>query len=135
VALTLDMPQKMTDIEKEIVSAYVTRQEREFGYSMPADYTQVELVNLRVSGWGKIPLAKIAEVITETGTAEEAQIGSRDVFFDRGFMKTRIYDRPKLKLEAEVEGPAILEEATTTTVIPPGAAAVTDKYGNIIITV
>jgi N-methylhydantoinase A len=135
VALTLDMPQKVTDIEKEIVSAYVTRQEREFGYSMPADYTQVELVNLRVSGWGKIPLAKIAEVITETGTAEEAQIGSRDVFFDRGFMKTRIYDRPKLKLEAEVEGPAILEEATTTTVIPPGATAVTDKYGNIIITV
>lgn len=135
VTLTLEMPEEVTSIEKEVVAAYVKRQEAEFGYSMPPGYTQVELVNLRVSGWGKIPLAKVTEVIKEKGVAKEALIGMRDVYFEGRFVKTLIYDRFKLKLDARVEGPAILEEATTTTVIPPGASAVTDKYGNIIIKV
>ena len=135
VTLTLDMPKEVTSIEAEIVNAYVKRQEMEFGYSMPPGYTQVELVNLRVSGWGKIPLAKITEVIKGKGTAEEALIGTRDVYFEGSFVRTPIYERFKLKLGAKVKGPAILEEATTTTVIPPGATAVADKYGNIIIKV
>ena len=135
VTLTLDMPQEVTNIDEEIVVAYVKRQEAEFGYSMPPGYTEVELVNLRVSGWGKIPLAKITEVIKGKGTAEEAMIGTRDVYFGGQFVKTTNYDRFKLKLGAKVSGPAILEEATTTTVIPPGATGEADKYGNIIIDV
>jgi len=44
-------------------------------------------------------------------------------------------DRSKLKLDAKIKGPAIIEEIIATTVIPPGASATVDKYGNIIIRV
>ena len=129
------MPEKITDIEKDIVESYIKRQEMEFGYSMPLGYTDVELVNLRVSGWGKIPVAKPMEVLKEKGTAEEAFVETRDVYFEGSFVKTPIYDRTKLKLDAKIKGPAIIEEVNSTTVIPPKASAVIDKYGSIIIKV
>lgn len=135
VALTLSMPKQITNIKKDIVDAYVERQEIEFGYSMPPGFTDVEIVNLRVSGWGKIPVAKPMEVLKEKGVAREALVETRDVYFEGSFMKTAIYDRLKLKLDAKVDGPAIIEEVYSTTVIPPKASAVVDKYGSIIIKV
>lgn len=62
-------------------------------------------------------------------------VGKRDVYFKGDWTKTGIYDRTKLKLGAEVLGPAIIEEVNSTTVIPPDTSAVVDSYGNIIITV
>lgn len=135
VALTLEMPQVITDVEKDIVQPYEERQRQEFGYSMPPGYTEVELVNIRVAGVGKIPVVRPSVLITEKGTAEEALVGTRDVYFKGDWTKTNIYDRTKLKLGAEVVGPAIIEEVNSTTVIPPDTSAVVDSYGNIIITV
>jgi len=135
VALTLSMPKEITDMDKDIVNAYVKRQEMEFGYSMPAGFVDVELVNLRVSGWGGIPVVEPVEIIKEKGTAKEALVGTRDVYFEGSFVKTPIYDRLKLGLDAKVDGPAIIEETNSTTVIPPEASAIVDKYGNVIIEV
>jgi N-methylhydantoinase A/oxoprolinase/acetone carboxylase beta subunit len=53
VALTLGMPSRIKNIERDIIEAYVNRQETEFGYSMPRGFVDVEVVNLRVSAWGK----------------------------------------------------------------------------------
>jgi N-methylhydantoinase A len=135
VALTLSMPEKIRDMGKDIVAAYTKRQEMEFGYSMPPGYTDVEIVNLRVSALGQIPTAKPVELIKEKGTTEEALIETRDVYFEGRFLKTPIYDRSRLKLGAKINGPAIVEETNATTVIPPDASAVMDSYGNIIIKV
>jgi N-methylhydantoinase A len=90
-------------------------------------------------------------MIKEKGTTEEGLIDTRDVYFEGEFLKTPTYDRSKLKLDAQLKGPAIIEEVNSTTVIPPGASAVVDKnsttvippeasavvdkYGNIIIDV
>jgi N-methylhydantoinase A len=57
------------------------------------------------------------------------------VYFEGSFVKTPIYDRLKLGLDAKVDGPAIIEETNSTTVIPPEASAIVDKYGNVIIEV
>ena len=135
VSLTLRMAEKITNMEKDIVKAYVIRQEMEFGYSMPPGFTDVEIVNLRVSGLGEIPIIEPVEMIKEKGTTEEALIDTRDVYFEGEFLKTPTYDRSKLKLGAQLKGPAIIEEVNSTTVIPPEASAVVDKYGNIIIDV
>ena len=129
------MPETLTDMEKDIVNAYVTRQEMEFGYSMPPGFTDVEIVNLRVSGLGEIPIIEPVEMIKEKGTAEEALVDTRDVYFEGELLKTPIYDRSRLKLDARINGPAIIEEIIATTVIPPEASAMVDKYGNIIIKV
>jgi N-methylhydantoinase A len=135
VSLTLRMPDNLTDMQRDIVDAYVARQEKEFGYSMPTGFTDVEIVNLRVSGLGELPVIEPVEMIKEKGTAEEALADTRDVYFEGAFLKTPIYDRSQLKLDAKISGPAIIEEIIATTVIPPDASARVDKYGNIIITV
>jgi N-methylhydantoinase A len=75
------------------------------------------------------------EIIKEKGTAKEALVGTRDVYFEGSFVKTPIYDRLKLGLDAKVDGPAIIEETNSTTVIPPEASAIVDTYGNVIIEV
>jgi len=95
----------------------------------------VEIVNLRVSGLGELPVIEPVEMIKERGKTGEALIDTRDVYFEGEFLKTPIYDRSKLKLDAQLKGPAIIEEVNATTVIPPEASAVVDKYGNIIIEV
>jgi len=133
VALTLNMPGEIKSLEEDVVNAYVKKQEMEFGYSMPAGFTDVELVNVRVSGWGEIPVVAPVEVIKEKGSAEDALLGKRKVYFEGGFVETSIYNRSKLLLDAKIEGPAIVEEPNSTTVIPPGANAAVDGYGNIII--
>jgi N-methylhydantoinase A len=133
VTLTLPMPSRIKDMQKEVVDAYIKKQEMEFGYSMPEGFVDVELVNLRVCGWGRIPVAKPLEILTESGAAEEALVGVREVYFEQGFLETNIYDRTKLKLGARVYGPAIIEETHSTTVIPPDTSGTIDKYGNIII--
>jgi N-methylhydantoinase A len=135
VAMTLMMPKEIRNMEEDIINAYVKRHEMEFGYSMPADFVDVEIVNLRVSGLGKIPVAEPVEILRGKETTKKALIGTRDVYFEGKFVKTSIYDRLKLKLGAKVNGPAIIEESNSTTVIPPGAIGVIDKYGDIIIKV
>ena len=48
---------------------------------------------------------------------------------------TPVYAREKLPLDAEIEGPAILEQMDATTVLEPGDRARSDSDGNIIIEV
>jgi N-methylhydantoinase A len=129
------MPSKIKNIEKDIIEAFVKRQEAEFGYSMPRGFVDVEVVNLRVSALGKIPIVRPVEILKKKGTAREAFVGKREVYFKEGFIKTSIYDRSRLLLGARIKGPAIVEESNSTTVIPPGASAVVDQYGSIIIEV
>jgi len=135
VALTLSMPKRIRSTEKEVVEAYVKRHEAEFGYSMPTGFVEVEVVNLRVSALGKIPVVKPVEILKKKGTAREAFIGKRDVYFEEGLIKTSIYDRARLRREAKIKGPAIVEESKSTTVIPPGAIGEVDAYGSIVIRV
>jgi N-methylhydantoinase A len=135
VALTLRMPPKIKNIEKDIIEAYVKQHETEFGYSMPRGFVDVEVVTLRVSALGKIPVVKPVEILKKKGTAREAFVGKREVYFEEGFIKTSIYDRSRLRLGSKIMGPAIIEESNSTTVIPPDASAVVDPYGSIVIEV
>ena len=47
---------------------------------------------------------------------------------------TTFYRREKLAAGERIPAPAIVLQVDSTTVIPPGADAVTDEVGNIIIT-
>ncbi len=51
------------------------------------------------------------------------------------FIRMPVYDRYRLGVDAEIEGPAIIEERESTLVINgPGAARI-DEFGNIILTI
>jgi N-methylhydantoinase A len=57
------------------------------------------------------------------------------VRFNGGWFDTAIFDRVSLGRVARLVGPAIVEQPDTTVIIDPGATAVVDGLGNLVISV
>ena len=106
--------------------------ETAYGYSYKG-VQQVELVNLRVAGLGK--MAEV--VLSQVAEGEDGNIpGSRlrDVYFaDVGWRETPVYERARLTAGSILTGPAIVEQYDSTVLILPQQSAETDRLGNLII--
>jgi N-methylhydantoinase A len=104
-----------------------------YGYDNRHDARQeVEWVNLRVTGIGPIRKPSLREVDAGTG-AESARSGTREVWFDDGWVEAGVYDRARLGAGDEVPGPAVLEEFSSTVPVHPGFVARVDRFGNLAI--
>jgi N-methylhydantoinase A/oxoprolinase/acetone carboxylase beta subunit len=109
---------------------------REYGSSF--EEKTVELVNIRVSGIGRIPEVKPAELPQGLPTpSDEALVGSREVYFEVDRVASGVtancYRRDQLLAGNQIHGPAIIEQFDTTTVLPPDYFAEVDRFGNLII--
>jgi len=130
--LTLEVPQlDFAEIRKRFDELH----EKTYGFSLPS--YDVECVNLRVSVIGITRKPTIPRL--PKGSEEpphEAFIGTRRVVYEElGEVEARIYVREKLLAGNRIDGPAVIEEATSTTVLYPGDTALIDEYGNIVIEV
>jgi len=99
---------------------------------------RANLVNLNTSVTGARPEVALSRLIDPAGraaTLAEALREIRPVWFDGSWHDTPVYLREKLPLDAEILGPAILEQMDATTVLEPGDRACSDRDGNIIIEV
>jgi len=73
---------------------------------------------------------------TEQGAdPKKAQKGARNVYWGKGFVSTKIYERNLLRCSNCIKGPAIIESPNTTYVIPPNWSYTVDKYLNGILEV
>jgi N-methylhydantoinase A len=118
-------------LRKAFAAAYLRR----FGIELPE--IPPVLVNLHTAVIGvrpEISLAALAATQRAPSLAA-AQSGERRVWFSDGWHTTPIYRRDQLPLDADFEGPAILEQLDCTTVIEPGDRVQTDKLGNLLISV
>ena len=97
------------------------------------------LVNLNTSVIGQrapLDLSTLIDPAGRAGSLAEAQTETRRVWFEAGgWQETPVYARERLPLEAEIIGPAILEQMDATTVMEPGDRARSDADGNLIIEV
>lgn len=95
------------------------------------------LVNLNLSVIGRRPEVDLAQLIDPAGrraTVGAAQTGMRQVWFG-GWRQVPVFWRDHLPLDAQMVGPAIIEQMDTTIVIEPGCRVATDAEGNLIVTV
>jgi len=94
----------------------------------------IQLVNLRVALSAPMSAEEVA-VGAEAGSAASALKGKRPVYFAEqgGFVDTPVYDRYRVAAGREFEGPAVFEENESTLVIGPGACAVADAAGALIV--
>ena len=117
-----------------IFKDFLTTHEKEFGYTVPPEYVDMEMVNARLTAIGPAPKGTLRRH-PDGGRAKEALKGERKVYFREGggFIPTKIYDRMRLRCGARLVGPAIVEQFDSTTVLPPGVTARVDEYLNIII--
>jgi N-methylhydantoinase A len=117
---------------EEAAEAFHREHERTYGHARRDE--QVEFVNLRVVAWGRLPEASL-EAGVHGGGAPPEPVARRDVAFSGGeTVDTPVYRREALPAEKVVEGPAVLEQLDSTILVFPGYDAVTDRYGNLLIT-
>jgi len=104
-----------------------------FGRLLPGGVTRV--LNLRTAVIGRRPKVDLATLAPgpEAGM-EAARRGSRPVHLGGAWAETPVWDRLLLPVEAEVAGPAVLEQPDTTILIEPGMTGRVDRFGNLIIT-
>ena len=107
----------------------------EYGHAFAA--SPIELVNVRVSGIGRMPKltslkaprgGTLAAALLRTGSCVFRVDGTLAAF------ETPVYQRPLLPVGEAFAGPAIILQKDSTTVVPPRAEARVDASGNILIT-
>ncbi len=96
--------------------------------------TPVEIINARVTAIAEVPGSALALGMQTAGVGAR-QKRDRPVYFPewREHRPTPVWNRPALAVGDRIEGPAIVEEATSTLVLPPGARAEVAASGNMVV--
>ncbi|HEY7610382.1 MAG TPA: hydantoinase/oxoprolinase family protein [Alphaproteobacteria bacterium] len=116
-------------LRKDFAAAYWRRFEVELPEIRPV------LVNLHTAVIGRRPQAPLAALARSETAKSTKPAAHRRVWFESGWKSTPIYRREQLAPGARLAGPAVVEQMDATTVIEPGNAVVTDKFGNLVVTV
>ena len=113
--LDVDIPDTVRTAE-DVDAAFHEVHDRRFGHRSEG---ATEIVNFRVATIGRAAKPNLP-AWTVQGDLSDAIVERREVYFEGTFRETPIYDRARLPLDVEIEGPAIVEEEGSTTVLPPG---------------
>lgn len=121
---------------ENIVNNFREQYQREFGYTIPGKYADVEISNARLAAVGVVPKGTLSRS-KKKGNPKAALKGTRKVYFRESgkFINTSIYDRSGLGVGNQLKGPAVIEQPDSTTVLPPGAVATVDTHLNLVITI
>lgn len=128
LSVTIDRP--IVSLE-DAIERFHLEHEREFAFS---DREKgIEIYGLRVEAIGTV---KKPEFVKEqpVGTLEEALKETRPVYFQEegGMVESKIYNRTKIPVLSEFQGPAIIEQLDSTIVVPADYKVKIDEYRNII---
>ena len=97
--------------------------------------TPVEIVNLRLSGIGRLGRPNLKTVPQGGPSPQEAYKAARLIYFkETGVVECRTFDRDRLRAGNFIDGPSVVEDYGSTTVILPGQSGRVDPFGNLVIT-
>lgn len=132
-SLTLEVPKLLNEKDIEYVKKqFHEKHLAEYNFADPNRI--IEVLNIRVIGIGirnKVSIPKLGF----HGMKKDAYKGSRKVFYNGAFEDFNIYDRDKLGIDSEIEGPAIIEQMDSTVLVPPETKGFVDEFGNIILNI
>ena len=95
-----------------------------------------QIVNLRLSAFGRVNKPRLATAGLEVGGCEGAIKSKRYAFFDElnESVQTPVYDGKRIRPGNKLRGPAIVELPTTTIVVRPDQSMTMDELFNFNIT-
>jgi N-methylhydantoinase A len=114
---------------EDLVGAFEAAYVRAHGRRGPD--VPIEAISWRVLSRGPDPALRLLAAPAGHGDALK---GTRDVYVDGAYRETPIYDRYRMGVGAQIEGPAIVEERESTTVVGAGATARVTDDGSLIMT-
>lgn len=132
-AYELNVPLAQAHISEDILAGAVEQfhnlHQQGYGYCRRKDV--VELVNIRLVAWGKLPQVAGAHSMQDSG--QESRLGTRPVYVNGKWQEAGIYRRQYLNTGATLLGPAVIEQLDATTMVFPGQKVVVDSLGNLVI--
>ncbi len=111
-----------------IATAFHKCHEMEFGVSSDDFAPAIVALGVTVVGKTARPPVKKPEA-----AGREPIKGRRQVYFDRAWHESNIYDGHALAEGASIQGPCIVEFEHACAVLPPNASGTIDAYGNMMI--
>ena len=115
------------------MAAFHELHRRSYGFCDETRAVEIVNVRLRMVAAGEPFTPERREL--GSGEGSGALAGEREIYFDAGFVPARLYSREGLKPGERILGPAMITEYTAATVLPPGASALVDGFGNLVISV
>ena len=111
--------------------------ERAFGDVYAARYGAVtgrrmEIVSYRVAAWGVSDKPKLPAIAGAARSLSASLRGRRRAIFDKE-LAVEVFDRDRLPSGQPLNGPALIEEASSTTVVPPGWIAQLDPLDCLVL--
>ena len=124
-----------TEAMEEVFAAFHKAHAAEYGHAFEA--SPIEIVNIRVSGIGRMPKLNRLEP-PQGGSFEAALVRTARCVFrvggELGSFETPVYQRGLLPVGERFAGPAIILQKDSTTVVTPGASGIVHPSGSIIVT-
>jgi N-methylhydantoinase A len=115
-----------------IAKRFHPEHDRLFGYSLEAEGTPMELINLRLACTGQTEKPKLIEEAHDGPDPSRAFKKRRAVYLPlkKEFTEIDVFDGHGLRFGNKVEGPAIIEQVNTTTFVTPEYSLLCDCYGS-----
>ena len=112
-------------------SAFTDAYQHAFGRVLEGPVIRV--MNLRYARIGRRPKFDLS-VLAPVGAGSTQPLGVQRVYHQGQWWDAQRYARLELPVGAQVQGPAILEQADTTVWLEPGFVAKVDAMGNLLVT-
>jgi len=128
---TLQVPLNPSDISRDsIQAAFEKAYAASFGRVLTG--LTIRVMNLRYARIGVRPKFDLA-VLAPKGSGSTMSLGVQRVYHAGQWWDALRYARLELPVGAQVQGPAILEQADTTVWLEPGFIARVDTLGNLLV--
>ena len=108
------------------------RHRRRYGHAEAGEPGELVTVRRRARGVVEPPTLSPGD---RAATVGDAVRGSRSVVFDGTDRETTVYDRGRLPVGGEFDGPAVVAGGESTLVVHPGQTARVDDRGNLVVAV
>jgi N-methylhydantoinase A len=118
---------------QRFVAAFHAAHETAYSFNLPD--TQIEITNLHLQAELDSKTVRLAS-ISDRSPVENPKPATRKVYFgaDMGWRNSPVLERDHLPINTPLEGPLLIEEATTTTLVLPGQELRVTDVGILAIT-
>jgi N-methylhydantoinase A len=115
----------------QLRAAFDAEHKLQFGHAAPEEL--VEIVSYRVQSTGLVPPVETKRFEPGGGSLGDALRERRQVRFNGRLLDCPIYQRERLDVGLNFQGPAIVEQFDCTAVVNPGQVATVDAFKNLIV--
>ncbi|MEZ5604698.1 MAG: hydantoinase/oxoprolinase family protein [Burkholderiaceae bacterium] len=118
-----------------IARAFHAEHNRLYGYSLEQENTPIEIINVRVQAVGATDKPAYRKEDWTGADASHALKGRRSVYIPetRAFAEVPVYDGHRMRFGNRIDGPAMIEQATTAIFVSASYDCVVDALGSFAV--